>query len=92
MELWDGTMAHVLTAIQLVSDDNEEGNTSPKGVDSDGYFTEDSCDLPTCGSNNLLIGVFIGDLERADGSSQTGRAPVVLQQAFSFCWKHVMNM
>lgn len=71
MKLWEGTKAHMLTAIQLVSDDNEESNTSPKGVDSDRYITEDSCDFPTCGSNHLLIGVFIGDLKRADVSSQT---------------------
>lgn len=60
----------MLTAIQLVSDDNEESNAGPKGVDGDGYFTEDSCDLPARGSNHLLIGAFIRDLKGADRSSQ----------------------
>lgn len=62
--------AVMLTAIQLVSNDNEEGNAGPKGVDGDGYFTEDSCDLPARGSNDLLIGVFIRDLNGADKTSQ----------------------
>lgn len=77
MKLWGRTKAHTLTAIQLVSDDNEESNTSPKGVDSDGYFTEDSCDFPTCGSNDLLIGVFIGDLNGADGSSHNSKRSIL---------------
>lgn len=71
--------AVMLTAIQLVSNDNEEGNAGPKGVDGDGYFTEDSCDLPARGSNDLLIGVFIRDLNGADKSSQ----PFILEP-FSF--------
>lgn len=93
MKLWDGTVAHLLTAIQLISDDNEESNTSPKGVDSDRYFTEDSCDFPTCGSNNLLIGVFIGDLNRADVSTQDSKLSI-LESFFSvfffFFLKHLM--
>lgn len=56
----------MLTAIQLVSDDNEESDAGPKGVDGDRYFTEDACNLPARGSNDLLIGAFIGDLNRAD--------------------------
>lgn len=69
----------MLTAIQLVSNDNEESNAGPKGVDGDGYFTEDSCDFPARGSNDLLIGVFIRDLNGADKSSQ----PFILDP-FSF--------
>lgn len=77
----------------MVSDDNEESNTSPKGVDSDRYFREDSCDFPTCGSNNLLIGVFIGDLNRADVSSQNSKLSI-LDSFFSLflnisCDEHV---
>lgn len=71
--------AHMLTAIKLVSNDNEESNAGPKGVDGDGYFTEDSCDFPARGSNDLLIGVFIRDLNGADKSSQ----PFILDP-FSF--------
>lgn len=58
-------MIIILTAIQLVSDDDKESNASPKGVDSNRYFTEDPCDFPTSSSNNLLIGVFIRDLKKA---------------------------
>lgn len=53
-----------LTSLQLVSDDDEERDTGPEGVDSDGDFTEDPRDFPTSGSNNLLIGAFITDLKR----------------------------
>lgn len=76
MELRDWTLAQMLTAIQLVSDDDEESNAGPKGIDSDGYFTEDSCHFPTRGSNHLLIGVFIGDLDRADVSSQNSKLSI----------------
>ncbi len=55
---------NILTAIQLVSNDDKEGNTSAKGVDSDGYFTYDSCDFSTRGSNNLLIRAFVTDLKK----------------------------
>lgn len=72
----------MLTAIQLVSDDNEESNAGPEGVDGDGDFTEDSCDFPTRGSNDLLIGVFIGDLNRADVSSQNSK-PSILDSFYS---------
>lgn len=57
----------MLTAFQLVSDDDEESDTGPKGVDGDRYFTEDACDFPTSGSDNFLIGAFIADLKRVDG-------------------------
>lgn len=60
----------MLTAIQLVSNDNEESDTGPKGVDGDRYFTEDPCDLSARGPDNLLIGAFIRDLVRSDASSQ----------------------
>lgn len=56
----------MLTAIQLVSNDDKESNASPKGVDSNRYFTEDPCDFPTSSSNDLLIGVLIRDLKKAD--------------------------
>jgi len=59
-----------LTAIQLVSNDDEESDTSPKGVDGNGDFTCDSCYFPTGGSDDLLIGAFITDLKRAKGSLQ----------------------
>lgn len=59
---------NILTTIQLVSDDNKEGNTSPKGVDGDGHFTCDSRDFPTSGSDDLLIGAFIADLKKPDRS------------------------
>lgn len=55
-----------LTAIQLVSNDDEEGDTSPEGVDGNGDFTRDSCYFPTSGSDDLLIGAFITDLKKAD--------------------------
>lgn len=58
----------MLTAIQLVSNDNKESNTGPKGVDGNRYFTEESCDFPTSGSNNLLIGAFVTDLKKPDRS------------------------
>lgn len=63
---------NILTAIQLVSNDDKEGNTGPKGVDSDGYFTYDSCDFPTRGSNNLLIGAFVTDLKKPHRSLKSG--------------------
>lgn len=56
----------MLTAFQLVSNDDEESDTGPKGVDSDRYLTEDPCDFPTSGSDNFLISAFIADLKRED--------------------------
>lgn len=73
----------MLTAIQLVSDDNEESDTGPKGVDGDRYLTEDPCDLPACGPDDLLIGAFIRDLVRADVLSQNSSL-LIHSSAFKF--------
>lgn len=61
---------NILTAIQLVSYDNEESNAGPKCVDSDGYFTQDTGDFTASGSNNLLIRALIADLKKPNKMSK----------------------